>query len=331
VLLVSDVGLWICMDGPEVHEPHRQGAVRGLALAAFAAVLLVVGTGVLGDPAGAVAPASTTRVSAETSIAVGRFRGGIALIDARGRRVATLTNHAGWEDFDPAWSPDGTRLAFARTNNDYRSFQVLVMRVDGTGVRRITSGRFDSRPAWSPDGRWIVYQATDGLRLVQLATGNSRHVPGTGKGGAVSTPFASYPGWTPDGLLTYAFHAEEKSEWPASCAKPSGHCGWVVTSRLDGSHRRPVVQGRDAHWSPDGRLILYTLPDGGVATIPAAGGRSRFLGKGFEADWSPDGRQIVFARRGDATTGDSIWIMNRDGSGRHRIMARAAAPAWRPR
>jgi len=89
------------------------------------------------------------------------------------------------------------------------------------------------------------------------------------------------------------------------------------------------VKGRDARWAPDGRLVLYTLPHGGVATIPAAGGRSRLLGRGYLSDWSPDGRRIVFARLGEQN-GDSIWVMRADGGGRHRILRGATSPAWRP-
>lgn len=90
------------------------------------------------------------------------------------------------------------------------------------------------------------------------------------------------------------------------------------------------MRGRDAHWSPDRRLIVYTPPNGGVATIPAARAGSRLLSRGYEADWAPEGRRIVIARLGGPASDDSIWIMNRDGSGRRRIVQGATTPAWRP-
>ena len=74
--------------------------------------------------------------------------------------------------------------------------------------------------------------------------------------------------WTPDGRIAYASHAEERYDWPKRCERPASRCGCVWTSRLDGTRRRALVRGRDAHWSPDGRAVVFTPPDGGVAGKP---------------------------------------------------------------
>lgn len=57
-----------------------------------------------------------------------------------------------WIDSDPAWSPDGARIAFT-TNRDGGSPYIALVRPDGTGFTQLVSG---SRPAWSPDGTRIV-------------------------------------------------------------------------------------------------------------------------------------------------------------------------------
>jgi Tol biopolymer transport system component len=75
---------------------------------------------------------------------------------------------------------------------------------------------------------------------------------------------------------------------------------------------------------------VYTLPDGGVATARANGRGVRKLGNGFAADWSPDRSRIAFTRW-PTDTDFAIWMMNADGSGRHRILQHALTPAWRPR
>jgi Tol biopolymer transport system component len=67
-----------------------------------------------------------------------------------------LTNRRAGSDADPAWSPDGTMIAFRRRgSND--NFDVYVMRSDGSGVRPVApSPAVDEKPAWSPDGHQLM-------------------------------------------------------------------------------------------------------------------------------------------------------------------------------
>ncbi len=255
----------------------------------------------------------------------GEGSGGIILIDPSGRRLATLTRpHAGREDSEPAWSPDGKWLAFTRTTDGRRSFQIYVMRANGSGVRRITRGRFDYSPAWSPDGKWIAYTSNGLLHIV--------HPDGTGDR-AVPTrrpALVGWPSWAPGGRIAYSYYWNIPQDWPATCRQRGSGCGYVISSRLDGSQRRLEVHGRDAHWSPDGRTIVYTGPDGGVYTAPGRGGAGRVLGRGYLAEWSRDGKQIVYARMGDTPAQDSVWIMNRTGTNAHRILRGGSNPSWQP-
>jgi Tol biopolymer transport system component len=256
----------------------------------------------------------------------GEGSGGLVLVDPAGRRLATLTaKRAGREDAEPAWSPDGKRLAFTRTTDGRRSFHIFVMNADGTGMRQLTHGIIDASPAWSPDGRWLVYRANYGLRII--------HPDGTGDREVPTPPAPSdveYPSWTPGGRIAYSWWPSIPQGWPATCRQAGSGCGYVVSVRVNGSGRRLVVRGRDARWSPDGRTIAYTGPDGGVYTAPGSGGNGRMLSHGYLADWSPDGRQIVYTRMGDTAAKDSVWIMNSNGSNPHRITTGAADPAWRP-
>ena len=67
-----------------------------------------------------------------------------------------LTNRRIGSDADPAWSPDGTMIAFRRRGaND--NFDVYLMRADGSGVRPIATGPArEEKPAWSPDGNQLM-------------------------------------------------------------------------------------------------------------------------------------------------------------------------------
>ena len=298
------------------------------AIAVTAVAIAVAGCSDSGTPA-------TERVAAVTApqrIAVplgtsrgGEGSGGIVLIDPTGRRVATLTaRRAGREDSEPAWSPDGKRVAFTRTTDGRRSCRIYVMRADGSGVRRITSGPADFSPAWSPDGRLIAYRANRLVRVVRPDGSGGRTVPT----GTPADP--AYPAWVPGGRIAYSWWSVLPGDQPPACRQAGSMCGWVVSSRLDGTGRRRVVRGRDAHWSPDGDAIVYTGPDGGVFTAPGAGGRGRQLGRGHLAEWSRDGARIVYARLGSTYARDSIWIMRPDGSGAHRILTGGTNPSWQP-
>ena len=79
---------------------------------------------------------------------------------ANAYNLSRFPEHDGW----PAWSPDGSMIAFASERERSRQWQIYVINVDGTGLRRLTE--FDSqgaefaKPQWSPDGKRIICTRT---------------------------------------------------------------------------------------------------------------------------------------------------------------------------
>jgi TolB protein len=73
--------------------------------------------------------------------------------DGSGAQNLTKDGHFdGW----PAWSPDGTRIAFASNRSDV--YQIYLMSADGSGLTRVVESPYtDVRPQWSPDGKRIVF------------------------------------------------------------------------------------------------------------------------------------------------------------------------------
>ena len=70
--------------------------------------------------------------------------------------MARLTNHSE-TDGTPAWSPDGTRIAFT-SDRDGDNDEIYVMNADGSGVTRLTNhSASDWMPTWSPDGARIAF------------------------------------------------------------------------------------------------------------------------------------------------------------------------------
>ena len=157
-------------------------------------------------------------------------------------------------DFEPAWSPDGSKIAFTSMRDG--SMQIYVYNKGDSSIARLTSpgNNIQSRyPAWSPDGTKIAYTVRR-LGLLQIWTmdadgGNKQQL--IHPGGS----FSDYlPSWSPDGTSLLF------SETNASLTAPSSLMRLVL-----GDEKAklvpiplPVV---DAHFSPDGQWIAYETSD----------------------------------------------------------------------
>ena len=77
-------------------------------------------------------------------------------MDADGSNQTNVTNHSE-SDITPAWSPDGTRIAFASIR-DIMNQDIYVMDADGSNPTRLTNHPDNDRcPTWSPDGSKIAF------------------------------------------------------------------------------------------------------------------------------------------------------------------------------
>jgi Tol biopolymer transport system component len=212
-------------------------------------------------------------------------------IDADGTDLRRLTQSPG-PDFDPSWSPDGTRIAFRAERSGEP--EIWVMNADGTGKRRLTAGL---SPAWSPDGSLIAFSGRAGLSVIRPDGSGRRVLPRT-EGG-------EYPSWSPDGSRI-AFNSNLSGDHVMYIAEADG-------SKVVDLSR--VGEGWQVDWSPDGRSILFTShrdhPDNytDVYVMRPDGSAVRRLTHkvGQTPAWSPDGDHIVFSAPG-------LSIMDPDGS-----------------
>jgi len=113
------------------------------------------------------------------------------------------SDRARWADVAPAWAPDGRTLAFQRFDKKMHDRQaVFTVRLDGTGVRRITPWSMQAaQPDFSPNGRWVLVRTKDqsetsgNLWLIQL-NGLRRHAVTHDPAGTAKWLSASF---SPDG------------------------------------------------------------------------------------------------------------------------------------
>lgn len=123
----------------------------------------------------------------------------IYVMNADGSNQVRLTNNLAQDTF-PAWSPDGSRIAFLTTRDS--DIEIYSMRPDGTDPQRLTtSAGEDAHPTWSPDGAQIAFHSRrdspaggTALEIYRMdADGSNPTRVTTGDG------FKYFPIWSPDG------------------------------------------------------------------------------------------------------------------------------------
>lgn len=257
-------------------------------------------------------------------------------------RVGGTGTHSLVGGRDPAWSPDGSRIAFrVGTEQQTRSrTQIDVANADGTGVKTLASldGEPGSvgGPTWSPDGRHIAYATFSGIYVTKADGGQVRRLV---RYAGQSACYDLEPAWSPEGsTIAFAIRCD------------GGEGGiWVVNT--DGSGLRKLIGPAGPLstvqswsypvWSPDGTEIAFhhvarTERGGGgymdeVSVMSASGDHVSVVvpnvDYGSSATWSPDGLRLAFVRQG------VVYLVNLDGRGLQRLSPEigivvTGSPAW---
>jgi Tol biopolymer transport system component len=167
----------------------------------------------------------------------------IYVVNAGGMNPVNLTPGPDW-GFDPAWSPDGSQIAFIR------EYEVWVMEADGSNPARLTDPRASLptaylwnpyEPAWSPDGSRIAFvgpgeQAATAIWVMDSDGSNLTRLTDDLLGYQ-----AWRPSWSPDGsrIVYWAFYPDD------------GYCYQVSVMEADGSNPTNITNHPSCNTVPD--------------------------------------------------------------------------------
>ena len=267
---------------------------------------------------------------------------GAAAGAALGLTLSAQTSGRGVQD--PAWSPDGRKLATSFID------RIWISGADGRNGRALTAGAGGSErdPAWSRDGRAVAFAADSGAGFDIFVAPSERGAP---------TPVTSlagderWPSWTTDGRIVFSRREHPLAPWRLFVVSAAG--GTAEPLFADAA----VHDEREARISPDGKRLAYVSDRDGtdgdvdlwVATIPQGEGdrvrRTRVTetrGREGFPSWAPDGSRIAFFAVREGTA--SVWVAEvddvpADGAAQPRsrpaaapvlVSRRGGVPAWSP-
>jgi hypothetical protein len=222
----------------------------------------------------------------------------------------------------PAWSPDGTKVAYAQT--DWSGIAgIYVLDVAAGTSRRLTSSTNEETPVWSPDGRRLAFIRNSNELYVIGQDGSNPYLVAEG-----ARPWFGAPDWSVADEIAYSTDDE------------------IRAVRPDGSGDRSLGPGWGASWSPDGGRVAFYVPGGpfGRSMLNVensdGSGRRQISPNGAEFNivgrpgWSPDGTKIAFAARAGDRGVEQLREVDVDGGGEQQLThgqgVGYADPVWSP-
>jgi Tol biopolymer transport system component len=177
-----------------------------------------------------------------------------------GKNPRDLTADAKADDTQPAYSPDGERIAF---RSEREGGGLFVMGATGESVKRLTN--FGYHPAWSPSGHEVTFsthniedpndrtQERSDIWIVDAGTGEERQLTGESVGDAAQ------PQWSPSGARIAYWSRRKGGQRDLWTIAATGGTPVAVTDDVDFDWN-PV-------WSPDGKYLYFSSDRGGQMNL----------------------------------------------------------------
>ncbi len=232
-------------------------------------------------------------------------------VKADGGSRGNLT-HDQSNNTQPAWSPDGTKVAFV-SDRDNGLGHIFVMNADGSNPIELNKN-FPSkqlRPRWSPDGTRILFTGVDASAFPDGEIFVTEALAGVDPVRMTENSFVDTDAdWSPDGSkIVFSSNRDGTQS--------------LYTMNADGSNVKRITTGTNGtadvepRWSPQGNIIVYRSGDpanADIYTVNADGSNKLKIVNNTTNDWDPafnsDGTRIIYMRQ---LGKQQLYIMHADG------------------
>ena len=230
--------------------------------------------------------------------------------------ILKLTAEDTAESVLPAWSPDGTQIAF-QSKRGGGDWQIHVMKPDGSDKRMVTDGKgLAKHPAWSPDGKSLAYVLSDGtssaseIYIVPAAGGAATQITSNGS-------VKLNPVWTNDARsIVFLQGTGDRNRAIAIVPAEGGEPHNITDPGAIGGMQLSPTEPRLAFYrvltETEGTDIYTVSLDGGTPVVATP-----FNPDDYFPAWSPDGKRLTWASSRPATGGQEYKVVvgNPDGTG----------------
>lgn len=267
--------------------------------------------------------------------------------DTFGFHVAAYYSHSiinltsGIFDTDVCWTPDKKNIFYTSFNREHNFFQIWKMKYDGSDKQPVTPTNIScTSPQVSPNGEFLVFTAkndnisqiiiTDTLGNNWHQLTNSKMIPG------IRSASFYLPSWAPDGVsVIFNYYDNIPDQYnPPHVAMMN-----ILSNEITFFTKIDTMYPHHARISPKFNELIFVgnaIPGDQIYRINIDQTNLVKLSDSFIAgfpDWSSDGERIIFVQKMNSIEEpDAIWVMNRDGSEKRKLISRegylCSMPDW---